>query len=132
VRLSVGKDAADATSRRQRKEAELNATNNGVAVVPENGNNGHRSVAAAIAEFFCQLFSRTATPTFLGKSQPHLCAAYLEKAFLTKSKREERHESKSGNSPRRTMPGHRKHAAQRNTEGEDCVKPQNYGCYCFY
>jgi integrase/recombinase XerD len=50
VRLSVGKDAADATSRRQRKEAELNATNNGVAVVPENGNNGHRSVAAAIAE----------------------------------------------------------------------------------
>jgi integrase len=51
VRLSVGKDAADASSRRQRKEAELNAVNNGVAVVPDNGDNGHRSLAAAVAEF---------------------------------------------------------------------------------
>ena len=51
VRLSVGKDAADASSRRQRKEAELNALNNGVAVVPDNGDNGHGSVAAAVAEF---------------------------------------------------------------------------------
>jgi hypothetical protein len=40
VRLSVGKDPADASTRRQRKEAELNAVNNGVAVVPENGQNG--------------------------------------------------------------------------------------------
>src|SRR5258708_26885003 len=51
VRLSVGKDPADASARRQRKEAELNAVNNGVSVVPENGQNGHRSVAAAGAEF---------------------------------------------------------------------------------
>jgi site-specific recombinase XerD len=51
VRLSVGKDPADASARRQRKEAELNAVNNGVAVMPENGQNGHRSVAAAVAEF---------------------------------------------------------------------------------
>ena len=51
VRLSVGKDAADAGARRQRKQAELNALNNGVAVVPENGDNGHRSLAAAVAEF---------------------------------------------------------------------------------
>src|ERR1700738_745021 len=51
VRLSVGKDPADASARRQRKEAELNAVNNGVSVVPENGQNGHRSVAAAVAEF---------------------------------------------------------------------------------
>ena len=50
VRLSVGKDPADASARRQRKEAELNAVNNGVAVVPD-GQNGHRSVAAAVAEF---------------------------------------------------------------------------------
>ncbi len=35
VRLSVGKDPADASARRQRKEAELNAVNNGVAVVPD-------------------------------------------------------------------------------------------------
>src|SRR6266576_6278332 len=42
VRLSVGKDPADAIARRQRKEAELNAVNNGVAVDPENSQNGHR------------------------------------------------------------------------------------------
>ena len=50
VRLSVGKDPADASSRRLRKEAELNAVNNGVSVVPE-GQNGHRSVAASVADF---------------------------------------------------------------------------------
>lgn len=50
VRLSVGKDPADASARRLRKEAELNAVNNGVSVVPE-GQNGNRSVAAAVAEF---------------------------------------------------------------------------------
>ena len=50
IRLSVGKDPADASARRQRKEAELNAVNNGVSVVPD-GQNGNRSVAAAVAEF---------------------------------------------------------------------------------
>ena len=53
VRLSVGKDAADATARRLRKEAELNAVNNGVAVVPENGD-GHRSLAASVAEYLAE------------------------------------------------------------------------------
>ncbi|HEY1270400.1 MAG TPA: site-specific integrase [Terriglobales bacterium] len=51
VRLSVGKDAQDAAARRQRKEAELHALNNGVAVIPENSQNGHRSLAASVAEF---------------------------------------------------------------------------------
>jgi integrase len=50
VRISVGKDAQDAAARRLRKEAELNAINNGVAVLPENGN-GHRSLAATIADY---------------------------------------------------------------------------------
>jgi integrase/recombinase XerD len=50
VRLSVGKDAQEAAARRQRKEAELNALNNGVSVLPENGNE-QRSVAAAVAQF---------------------------------------------------------------------------------
>jgi integrase len=50
VRLSVGRDAQDAAARRQRKEAELNALNNGVSVLPENGN-GHPSVATAVARF---------------------------------------------------------------------------------
>jgi integrase/recombinase XerD len=51
VRLSVGKDAADAGARRQRKEAELNAVNNGAAIVPQNGKDGRRSVAASVAEY---------------------------------------------------------------------------------
>ena len=51
VRLSVGKDAADASARRLQKEAELNAVNHGVAV-PQNGNGkGPRSVAVAVTEF---------------------------------------------------------------------------------
>ncbi len=50
VRLSVGKDAADAGARRLRKEAELNAVNNGATIVPENGN-GQRSVAGAVADY---------------------------------------------------------------------------------
>jgi len=50
VRLSVGKDAQGAAARRLRKEAELNALNQGVPVLPENSN-GHRSVAAAVAQF---------------------------------------------------------------------------------
>src|SRR2546425_2274938 len=51
IRLSVGKDAVDANARRLHKQAELNAVNNGVTVVPENGQNGHRSVAVAITGF---------------------------------------------------------------------------------
>ena len=51
VRLSIGKDASTATARRLQKEAELNARNNGVAVLPENGSNGHRSLAAAVTDF---------------------------------------------------------------------------------
>jgi integrase/recombinase XerD len=50
VRLSVGKDPADASARRLHKEAELNAVNNGVSIVPD-GQNGHRSLAAAVTEF---------------------------------------------------------------------------------
>ena len=51
VRLSVGKDAADANARRLRKEAEINAVNNGVEVVPESSKNGHRSLASAVTEY---------------------------------------------------------------------------------
>ena len=32
-------------------ELELNALNNGVGVIPENGQNGHRSLAGAVADF---------------------------------------------------------------------------------
>ena len=51
VRLSVGKDAQDAAARRLRKEAELNAKNNGVTVVPENGNGYRILLADAIRDF---------------------------------------------------------------------------------
>ena len=52
VRLSVGKDAQDAATRRLRKEAELNAVNLGVAVVPDNGSsNGHRLLSAAVTDY---------------------------------------------------------------------------------
>src|SRR6185437_3288675 len=50
IRLSVGKHAADAAAARQRKEAELVAVANGVAVVPES-QNGRRSLSAAVTEY---------------------------------------------------------------------------------
>jgi integrase/recombinase XerD len=51
VRLSVGKDASDASTRRMRKEAELNALNHGLAVGPDDEQNGHRSIAVAVPDF---------------------------------------------------------------------------------
>jgi integrase len=48
IRLSVGKDVADASAMRLRKETELN---NGDATVPQIQQNGRRSVAAAVAEY---------------------------------------------------------------------------------
>ncbi|MFY9672822.1 MAG: phage integrase SAM-like domain-containing protein, partial [Terriglobales bacterium] len=54
VRLSVGKDAADASARRLCKEAELNAVNNGIAVLPENGK-GLRSLAGAVADYLAEV-----------------------------------------------------------------------------
>jgi integrase/recombinase XerD len=76
VRLSVGKDAADASARRQRKEAELNAVNNGAAIVPENGN-GHRSVAASVAEYLDE--------TKLTKKPKTLAAYGTALAYFTES-----------------------------------------------
>jgi integrase/recombinase XerD len=49
-RLSVGKNAADASARRLAKEAELNAINHGVAVTVQNSN-GRHSLAAAVNDF---------------------------------------------------------------------------------
>ncbi len=40
IRLSVGKDHIDASNRQQRKQAELNAINNGVSIISETGS-GH-------------------------------------------------------------------------------------------
>src|SRR5438093_3956233 len=55
IRLSVGKDAADASARRLQKEAELNAVNHGVVVTPQNGNgNGQRSLSLTVQEFLAE------------------------------------------------------------------------------
>jgi integrase len=54
IRLSVGKNAQDAAGRRLKKEAELNARNHGVPVVPEH-NNGRRSLAASIDEYLSDI-----------------------------------------------------------------------------
>ena len=49
--LSVGKNAADAGARRRRKEAELNAVNSGVTVVPQDSQDGHRSLSVTVTEY---------------------------------------------------------------------------------
>jgi integrase/recombinase XerD len=51
VRLSVGNDAAEASAKRQRKEAQLNAIAQGLAITPENGRNGHRLISEAMTSF---------------------------------------------------------------------------------
>jgi integrase/recombinase XerD len=92
VRLSVGKDAADAAARRQRKEAELNALNNGVSVLPENGD-GHRSVATAVAAFLDEteltkkpktLAAYTTALSYFTESCPKIYLEDIERADLLK------------------------------------------------
>src|SRR5437588_8030392 len=84
VRLSVGKDAADASTRRLRKEAELNAVNHGVAVSPDDEQNGHRSITAAITDFLdeTKLMKKPKTwaaySTGLGYFQESCPKLYLE------------------------------------------------------
>jgi integrase len=93
VRLSVGKDAADASARRLRKEAELNAVKNGVAVVPENGQDGHLSLAAAISEYLEEttltkkpktLAAYTTALTYFTESCPKLFLEEIERKDLLK------------------------------------------------
>lgn len=93
VRLSVGKDAADASARRQRKEAELNAINNGVAVVAADDQNGHRSIAAAVADFLDEtkltkkpktLAAYSTALSYFQQSCPKLCLDDVERGDLLK------------------------------------------------
>ncbi|MFZ0941247.1 MAG: tyrosine-type recombinase/integrase, partial [Candidatus Sulfotelmatobacter sp.] len=93
VRLSVGKDPSDASARRQRKEAALNALNNGVSVVPDNGENGHRSIATAVAEFLEEtelskkpktLAAYTTSLNYFTESCPKLFLKDIERKDLLK------------------------------------------------
>ena len=92
IRLSVGKDAQDADARRQRKEAELNALNSGVSVIPENSN-GHRTIATAIAAFLDEteltkkpktLAAYTTALNYFTESCPKLYLQDIERADLLK------------------------------------------------
>jgi integrase len=93
IRLSVGKDPQDAAARRLRKEAELNALNQGVTVVPENGDSGHRSVATAVARFLEEteltkkpktLSAYTTALNYFTQSCPKLYLEDIERADLLK------------------------------------------------
>jgi integrase/recombinase XerD len=93
VRLSVGKDPADASARRQRKESELNAVNNGVVVVPENGDNGHRSLAAAVSGYLEEttltkkpktLAAYTTALSYFTESRPKLLLEDIDRKDLLK------------------------------------------------
>jgi integrase len=93
VRLSVGKDAVDASVRRLRKEAELNAVNHGVSVSPEDGQNGHKSIAAAVADFLDEtkltkkpktLAAYSTALAYFQKSCPKLYLADIERGDLLK------------------------------------------------
>jgi integrase len=88
----VGKDAQDAAARRQRKEAELNALNNGVSVLQEKGN-GHPSVAAAVAKFLEEteltkkpktLAAYTTALNYFTESCPRLFLQDIERTDLLK------------------------------------------------
>ena len=104
VRLSVGKDAQDAAARRQRKEAELHALNNGVSVIPESGD-GQRSVAAAVAQFLEEteltkkqktLAAYTTALKYFTESCPKIYLHEIERADLLKFSaflREKKHQS---------------------------------------
>jgi integrase/recombinase XerD len=88
VRLSVGKDAADASARRLRKEAELNALNNGLALIRPKA---PRLMAAAIAEFLeeTKLSKKPKTfaayslaLTYFQESCPKLCLEEIDRGDL--------------------------------------------------
>ncbi len=79
----LGTIRATATARRMQKEAELNAKNNGVEVVPavpQNGNKGHRSLASAVAEFLeeTKLTKKVAYATSLDYFTESCPKQYLE------------------------------------------------------
>ena len=92
IRLSVGKDAVDASARRLRKEAELNALNHGVPVSPED-QNGHRSIAAAMGDFLDEtkltkkpktLAAYTTALRYFQESCPKLYLDDIERSDLLK------------------------------------------------
>ena len=63
IRVSVGTDAADANTRRLRKEAELNAVNNGIMVAEAGSPSKRRLIASAISEYLDEIKITRSTAT---------------------------------------------------------------------
>lgn len=55
IRLSVGKDATEASAQRLRKEAELNALANGIPLATVTESNGRRTVSKAITDYLAEV-----------------------------------------------------------------------------
>jgi integrase len=84
VRISVGKDAADANAARFRKEAELNAVNHGVPVTPSEKNTAGRSLSNAIEHYLEDVRLRVATnkgSANFGRHNSHGCYSTALKYF---------------------------------------------------
>ncbi len=85
VRISVGKDAADASAARLRKEAELNAVNHGVPVTPGEKNTAGRSLRDAIEHYLEDVRLRVSTnkgSANFGRHNSHGCYSTALKYFL--------------------------------------------------
>ena len=76
VRVSVGNDAASAGAQRQRKEAELNAVNHGVAISPELAN-GRTLISTATEDYLEE--------TRLSKKPKTLAAYTTAMSYFTES-----------------------------------------------
>lgn len=76
IRVSVGKNAADAAAARQRKEATLNAISNGVAVAPEPANGGPGSLRAAVTDYLDEVKLTKKPKTHVAYS--HALGQFLE------------------------------------------------------
>ena len=84
VRVSVGKDPADASARRLRKEAELNAVNNGAAIVPDGNGNGRRSLAQAVTDYLEEVALKSGTnkPSNFGRHNTTGCYSTALNYFM--------------------------------------------------
>jgi integrase len=83
VRVSVGKDPADASARRLRKEAELNAVNNGAAIVPD-ATDGHRPLAQAVTDYLEEVALKSGTnkPSNFGRHNTTGCYSTALNYFM--------------------------------------------------
>jgi integrase/recombinase XerD len=77
-RLAVGSDAAQANTRLQRKEAELKAVAQGVAIVPEDGGTNGRPIQLAVADFLEEVRLTKQPKTFKGYE---IALAYFQESY---------------------------------------------------